>query len=114
MKTHAWFLCTILTFVLVLAGCSKSATSPDMVFEKADPDTQATWQKAVSFSSTNDYAGALLMLRRLRSNPHLSPQQNEAVDNLYSKVNKATIEAFNRGDANAQAAMEMLKQLRGR
>jgi hypothetical protein len=115
MKKHAWILFTIITLALVAAGCGKGGSATgSTAFDKADPETKANWQNAVSASGTNDYARALFTLRSLQAKGNLTKQQTEAVSDLYTKVNAAMMEAFDRGDTNAKAAMDMMRQLRGR
>ena len=104
-----------MTLALVVAGCGKGGSAAgSSAFGKADPETKANWQNAINASSTNNYAEALFTLRALQSKGNLTKQQANAVSDQYLKVNTAMMEAFDRGDTNAQAAMDMMKQLRGR
>ena len=82
MKKHAWILLSLMTLALLVAGCSKggSATS-STAFDKADAETKANWQAAVSAAGSNDYTSAMVILRGLQAKPNLTKQQvNAAVE----------------------------------
>jgi hypothetical protein len=115
MKKYFWILLAIIA-MMVVAGCTKKKTPDDIgkAFATADAATKGNWDKAIAAYKTNDYTGAITILQVLRIQPNLTPEQWNAAQETFSMVMSKAMEAAGRGDANAQQAMEILKQLRGR
>ncbi len=100
------------------SGCGKSAESAasdaGKLFASAPPETKATWEAAQTAVKANDYATALLALRRIRLHPGLTPEQVAAVDKTSLAVSDQMYEAANKGDANAKKAIETMRNATAR
>jgi hypothetical protein len=112
-------LLTLWVGLLLVAGaCGKPRTSADpaqqaKAFQSASPQTQSSWQLAVDAATTNDYATAVLTLRKLQAQPDLTPEQRTAVNDRMTAVNTQLAAALEKGDPNATKAIQEIKQ-RGR
>ena len=104
------------------AGCGrKTAKTPEdlkAAFEKpttsggalsgAKPEVKAWVDQAVTAMKNDDQATAVMSLRSLRSSGQLSADQSLVVEDMMAKARGALVERAARGDAQAQAALQML------
>ena len=118
MKRLAWFLSALVVINFALIGCSKSgvatATSNTKLFQSADADTKAKWDKAMEFMKADDYVGATLTLRTLYVQTNLTPEQKKAIEDAQKAVSDKMYDAANKGDAKAKGALEELRKVSGR
>jgi hypothetical protein len=99
---------------LVLGGCRKSSSSglaaADVkAFETATPEVKQVWQAALEADHTNDYAKGLTLYYSLLGG-NLTPEQREAVARFSTGLNQRLMDAVQKGDAAAQAALQELRQ----
>ncbi len=99
---------------LTLAGCSRSkpggpTASDRQSFDNAPPELKQAWEKAWEADKANDYVAAEALLYALVSQP-LSPPQKAAVEKELSSVHQRLLEAVQKGDTTANAALQELRR----
>ncbi|MCX6914106.1 MAG: hypothetical protein WCK27_10420 [Verrucomicrobiota bacterium] len=100
--------------VLVLGGCKKSSpvgpvAADFKAFDNATPEVKQVWQAALEADHTNDYAKGLTLYYSLPGGD-ITPEQREAVGRLSTGLNQRLLDAVQKGDAAAQAALQELRQ----
>lgn len=100
--------------VLVLGGCKKSSpigpvAADFKAFDSATPEVKQVWQAALEADHTNDYAKGLTLYYSLLGGD-ITPEQREAVAKLSTGLNQRLLDAVQKGDAAAQAALQELRQ----
>jgi len=99
---------------LFTEGCKPSVGGNAKAFDTASPEVKTAWAQSLAAAKTNDFAGAIVGLQRLKQQTGLSAQQTEAIDKSLTAVSDQMYEAANNGDANAKKAINDLRLLRGR
>jgi len=97
----------------LLVGCHKDFTAIN-TFQSAGPERKAVWDAAVSAMNSNDYLGAITNLDSLLALTDLSAEQHKAVKEAEDNIRGRLFTAAEKGDANAQKAVEELRQARMR
>ena len=97
----------------VLVGCGRNPSSIGAgyakAFQSADAKTKAAWELAMQAVTTNGYATAILTLKELKEQPGLTPEQTKAVSETVDAVSDQMYKALNKGDPNAQKAIQDLR-----
>ncbi|MEO8426412.1 MAG: hypothetical protein ABI651_04790 [Verrucomicrobiota bacterium] len=120
-----------LAFVLLAVGCSKKKvdlSELEKAFKSAEAqlgaqkandanqppaqNPQPLLQQAEEAIRQSDYAGALVPLTALRSQPNLTAEQLTAVQDTVAAINKQMAEKADAGDPAAQKAMEEYREAR--
>ena len=120
-----------LSLVLLAVGCSKKevdlsdlekafkGTEAQLAVQQANDanqppaqDPQPLLKQAEEAISHSDYAGALVPLTALRSQPNLTAEQLTAVQDTVAAINKQMAEKADAGDPAAQKAMEEYREAR--
>ena len=125
MRITAGVCLVSLALALTAVGCSKkkvdlseleSAFKGSEAQLAGNPNQAATQnpqpllQQAQEAIKNSDYAGALVPLTALRSQPTLTAEQLTAVQDTVAAVNKQMAESANAGDPAAQKALEDYRQ----
>lgn len=101
-----------------LLGCGKGSNKitadSQAAMASADPAIKVKWDSAMSAAKSNEYAGAIIILKSMVDDPKLTPEQKTAVENSMKAVSDEMYDALNRGDAKAQQAIEQLRTMSGR
>jgi hypothetical protein len=105
---------TILTSLLLVAGCGKKASSVSspvdkQAFDKAPPQVKQAWEQVMEADRTNGYMLARGLLDDLSKEP-LAPEQSDAVNNEMAALMKRMYDQANKGDPAAQAAIRELRR----
>src|SRR2546427_13274797 len=116
MKVTNWILTAIAAASLLSNGCSKKTsvdTAPlEKSFSSADPASKSTADKAVSDIKAADYSGAMAELQKLAAQAKLTPEQQQAVQDVLAQVQKQLSDAAsNAGKAAEKAADDLQKSL---
>ena len=74
-----------------------------------DPKVKALVEEALAAIKKKDYGASLLPLAALRSIPELSVEQTSAVQDLYGNVQVRLAELADKGDTNAQKALDSIR-----
>ena len=118
MKRLVWLFSLLAVINFALMGCSKSgvsvASSNAKLFQSADADTKAKWDKAMEFVKADDYVGAMLTLRTVYVQTNLTPEQKKAIEETQKAVSDKMYDAANKGDPKAKTALEELRKVSGR
>lgn len=101
---------------LGLVACGKSGSSmaagKSRLFASAPPEVKEKWDIAAAAAGTNDFALAMLSLQQLQALTNLTAEQRQAVGQTATAISDQMYEAANKGDANAQKAIDDLRKLR--
>ncbi len=104
--------CTCLILVLLAflsAGCGSGApklSSADLkAFDKAPAELKQRWEKAVAADKSRDYLTASVSYAALLRES-LDPAQSAAVQTAIAALNTRMYEAAEKGDPNAQKAVQ--------
>lgn len=124
MKTSHWFLLPAVAIALAAFGCGKKEVDTSELEKafnsvpasapgagQADPVIQIADQ-ALTAIKNNDYEGGAVALQTLRSSPTLNANQLTAVQDAMAAFQKQLVERAERGDPNAQRALEAMKTMR--
>lgn len=110
MKIQYLFLTLLAATAFVFAGCNKSNSAVKVntdqltaAFQSAESDAKSAVDSAVTAVKNADYAGAMKQLKALGDKYKLTPEQQQAVNDVITQVQKA-IEA-----AAGKAADDMNK-----
>jgi hypothetical protein len=112
MKSHYWILSALMAVTLVFVGCSKQEGAVDTApiersFKSADADLQSSANKAVAAIKSADYAGAMTELQALAREAKLTPEQQQAIQDVLAQVQRTL------SDTAAKAADEAGKAFEG-
>ncbi|MGO8678264.1 MAG: hypothetical protein ACLQVX_20680 [Limisphaerales bacterium] len=104
----------LLLMACAIAGCKKAgpaAGADATAFASAPPEMKAAWDGAVAALQTNDFTGAYLTFKELRSQPGLTPDQIAAIDARRKSINVQLSAAAEKGDTNAAQALAEIRTL---
>jgi hypothetical protein len=116
MKIQNLILTVIAAAAFVVAGCSKQAgvdtSKLETAFASADAATKSAVDTAVTAVKGADYSGAVTQLQSLAGKFKLTADQQQAVNDVISSVQKVIADAAGKaaGDAS-QAATDATKAL---
>ena len=108
---YAGILCLFLG--LVHPGCAKKNTVvlDNSTFNSAPPELRENWKAAGQYVSKNNYLGAATNLIALFSkSQQLTPEQNEALNQVWVQLSNQAFEAANNGDKAATEAVLKMKE----
>ena len=126
MKIQNTILTVIAAAAFVVAGCSKSSSEVpgtpaeaaasvdtsklEAAFQTAEPAVKSAVDTAVTAIKGADYSGAVTQLQSLAGKFQLTPEQQQAVNDVIAKVQKALadVSAKAAGDAS-KTATDMTK-----
>jgi len=121
MKIHQIVLITVMAAAFALVGCKKSGTGTSSVdtsklessFESAEPAAQSSVEKAVSSIKSTDYAGAMTELKSLADKVKLTPEQQQAVNDVVAQLQQVIADtAKQAGEKASEAVGDMQKTLK--
>jgi hypothetical protein len=100
--------------LVLFSGCGEKkagqlTSAEAKAFEQAAAEAKQQWTSAVEATRTNDYVGAQTLLFGLM-NQELSADQKAAVSKQMGIVNDNLYAALEKGDPEAQKAMEELRR----
>ena len=87
-----------------------SAEAPASGNQTAEVPLKAYVEQASQAIKGNDYAGAIIPLQALRSQPTLTPEQLTTVQDTMAAVQMELAQKADRGDAAAQRALDQIRQ----
>jgi|GEM_PF-7016214 len=103
----------VLLSVIAIVGCSKKDASTkafDTAFQSANNEVKDLWNKAMQGVKSNDYAEALISLMVLSQRTDLTPEQSNAVKQVYTTTNEKMYDAISKGDQNASEALKKVRE----
>jgi hypothetical protein len=108
MMTSKWIHSTIMALTLAMSGCSKQSSVDTALFEKSFKSAEATVQpsadKIITAIKSADYSGALAELKTLANNAKLTPDQQQAVQNVVAQVEKLIADTVRKAAGEASTA----------
>ena len=106
--TSKWIHSTIMALTLAMSGCSKQSSVDTALFEKSFKSAEATVQpsadKIITAIKSADYSGALAELKTLANNAKLTPDQQQAVQNVVAQVEKLIADTVRKAAGEASTA----------
>jgi hypothetical protein len=109
MKIPKIIVATCFALGFAVVGCNKQSsvdTAPiEKSFASADAPTKTSADSVVTEIKSANYSGALADLQKLAANAKLTPEQQQAVKDVLTQVQKALADTANKaaGDANKAA-----------
>jgi hypothetical protein len=103
-------LCALL---VLSGGCHKEARSSvasnTKAFESASVDIKSNWNNVITAAAANDYFTAITTCRKLQGIPELTDDQRGAVAQTMGGLNDKLMDAVQKGDADATAALQKIR-----
>jgi hypothetical protein len=113
MKKLIGIVSVVVAFV-TLMGCGGSPSSRvESSFASADPAQKASAQKAVDAAKAGDYAAAMAQLQVLAAKAKLTPEQQQAIQDMVADMQKQIQAKASEAAASAQKAMGDLQKKLG-
>jgi tRNA A37 N6-isopentenylltransferase MiaA len=114
MKHSAWIVLLWCVCLAFLTGCGQKtagelSSAEKRAFDQAPAELKAQWTAALEAGGTNDYVSAQTLLYGLL-NQTLSQEQKQAVGKALSSLNDRLYSALDKGDPEAQKAIEELRR----
>jgi hypothetical protein len=114
MKTYRWILIAVMALGMASAGCSKQGevnTAPvERSFKSADAELKSSADRAVSAVKSADYGTALAELQKLASDARVTPEQQQAIQDVLAQVQKAITDTANKAVGEADKALDDMKK----
>lgn len=91
MKRMTWLCAVALSGVLTLTGCSKPGVTTSKVersFATAEPATRSDIDNAIAAVNAGKYSEALAYLNKVANKAKLTPDQQQALQDLITQVQK--------------------------
>lgn len=109
MKLRKVLIASLVAATLGIVGCSKQGASVDTAplensFQSADTSTKSQSDTVVSEIKSANYSGAVADLTKLAKNAKLTPDQQQAIQNVLTQVQKAVADAANKVASDASKA----------
>jgi septation ring formation regulator EzrA len=114
MKTIAGMLMVVLTVCTLGIGCGKKS-GPDTgrletSFQSAEPAVKSDVDKAVTAIRAGNYSQAMADLQRVASRAKLTPDQQQAINDVLAQLQKEISAAAKKAAGDAEKAAEDLKR----
>jgi hypothetical protein len=114
MDKKTSFLWLLIIASLWMAGCAKKegvdTAKLETSFSSAEPATKSQVDQAVSAIKNADYTSALASLQKVASQAKLTPEQQQAVQDVIAQVQKQLGAAVEKASGDAQKMLEGAKQ----
>ena len=95
-------------------GCAKqdnvNTAKLESSFSSAEPASKSEVDKAVSAIKSADYSSALASLQKVAAQAKLTPEQQQAVNDVIAQVQKQLSAGMEKAGADAQKALDSAKQ----
>ncbi len=93
---------------IAVVGCAKKGVDTSKVessFATADPATKGDVSKAVDAAKAGDYSSSLTYLQKVAAKAKLTPDQQQAVNDLIAQIQKQITATANKAAGDAQKAV---------
>lgn len=113
MKRIVGMVSVVIAFI-TLVGCGGNSSSRvESSFASAEPAQKASAQKAVDAANAGNYAGAMAQLQTLAAGAKLTPEQQQAIQDMVADMQKQIQAKASEAAAGAQKSMDDLKKKLG-
>lgn len=118
MKRTMWLITMMLAAAIAVVGCGKKegvdTAKVESSFATAEPATKSDVDKAVDSAKAGKYAEALASLQKVAAKAKLTPDQQQAINDLISQVQQQLTASANKAAGDAQKAVgDLQKSLPG-
>ena len=114
MDKRSSLISILVVVALWAAGCAKKdsvdTAKLEASFSTAEPASKSEVDKAVSAIKNADYSSAMASLQKVASQAKLTPEQQQAVQDVIAQVQKQLGAAVEKAWAEAQKALDNAKQ----
>jgi len=114
MDKRSSLLSILVIVALWAAGCAKKDTVDtaklEASFSTAEPANKSEVDKAVTAIKSADYSSALASLQKVAAQAKLTPEQQQAVQDVIAQVQKQLGAAVEKAGTDAQKALDNAKQ----
>jgi hypothetical protein len=114
MKNTLSIVGMIIAVSLLIVGCAKQnqvdTAKLESSFSSAEPASKSEVDKAVSAVKSADYSSALASLQKVASQAKLTPEQQQAVKDVITQIQKQLGAAVEKAGGDAQKALDSAKQ----
>ncbi len=114
MKIHKFILIAMTAAAFALAGCSKSSSVDtsklEGSFKSAEAAAQSSVEKAVSAIKSADYAGAMAELKSIAEKVKLTPEQQQAINDVVAQLQTALADTAKKVGEDANKAVGDLQK----
>jgi outer membrane protein assembly factor BamD (BamD/ComL family) len=114
MKSLTSLLVGALVITISLLGCSKKGSVDtselQSSFKSAEPATRSDVDKAVAAIKDGNYSDAIAQLQRVTKKAQLTPEQQQAIKDTITAIQKHMAEIANKAAGEARKTAEDLKK----
>ena len=113
MKIQQLVITALTVAMFSLVGCSKSGVDTSKLessFKSAEPAAQTSVDKAVSAIKSADYAGAMAELKSVADKVKLTPEQQQAINDVVAQLQQMAADAAKKAGAEANKAVGDLQK----
>ncbi len=108
MKRVLWIVTLVLAAAVAVVGCAKKGVDTSKVeksFATSDPGTKGDVDKAVDSVKAGNYPSALASLQKVAAKAKLTPEQQQALNDLIDQVQKQMTASAEKATAEAQKSL---------
>jgi NADPH-dependent glutamate synthase beta subunit-like oxidoreductase len=110
MKTSRWIHSAIMALTLAMSGCNKQngvdTASFERIFKSAEATVQTSADKVLTAIKAGDHSTALAELKTLANNAKLTPEQQQAIKDVMTQIQKLVADTASKAAAEVGQAVK--------
>ena len=115
MKNILWMMFAVALVSSMMLGCGKSGVNTSKLessFQSSEPAQKSTVDQAVDSIKVGNYQQAMASLQKVAAQAKLTPEQQQAINDVIAQIQKQLTATANKAARDAQkAATDMQKSL---